>query len=101
MLCEAKRVFDQVVVEGGLEEHEQRAAEEQLGVCEGSDWFWWFADYNPEEAVDSFDALYRRHLANLYRLLKEQVPEQLARPLAHGGGAPELGGTMLRAGGPA
>ena len=100
MLCDAKRVFDQVVVEGGLEEHEQRAAEEQLGVCEGSDWFWWFADYNPEEAVDSFDALYRRHLTNLYRLLEEEVPEALARPLAHGAGAPEHGGTMLRAGGP-
>ncbi len=100
MLCDAKRVFDQVVVEGGLEEQAQRAAEEQLGVCEGSDWFWWFADYNPEEAVDSFDALYRRHLANLYRLLEEEVPEQLASPLAHGGGAPEHGGTMLRAGGP-
>ena len=69
----AASLFDQVVVEGGLEEHEQRAAEEQLGVCEGSDWFWWFADYNPEEAVDSFDALYRRHLTNLYRLLENRV----------------------------
>lgn len=100
MLCDAKRVFDQVVVEGGLGEHEQRAAEEQLGVCEGSDWFWWFADYNPEEAVDSFDVLYRRHLANLYRLLKQEVPAQLAHPLAHGAGVPEHGGTMLRAGRP-
>ncbi len=100
LLCDAKRVFDQVVVEGGLEEHEQRAAEEQLGVCEGSDWFWWFADYNPADAVDSFDDLYRRHLANLYRLLHEEVPAQLARPLAHGAGAPEHGGSMLRAGGP-
>lgn len=99
MLCDAKRVFDQVVVEGGLEDQEQSAAEEQLGVCEGSDWFWWFADYNPEEAVDSFDALYRRHLTNLYRLLEEEVPAQLAQPLAHGSGAPEHGGTMLRAGG--
>jgi alpha-amylase/alpha-mannosidase (GH57 family) len=100
MLCDAKRVFDQVVVEGGLEEHEQRAAEDQLGVCEASDWSWWFADYNPEEAVDSFDGLYRRHLANLYRLLGEEVPAQLMQPLARGGGSAELGGTMLRAGGP-
>jgi hypothetical protein len=19
----------------------------QLAICEGSDWFWWFGDYNP------------------------------------------------------
>ena len=46
------------------------------------------------------EALERRHLANLYRLLDEEVPAQLASPLAHGAGAPEHGGAMLRAGGP-
>jgi alpha-amylase/alpha-mannosidase (GH57 family) len=97
MLCDAKQMFDQVVVEGGIDDAAQLAAERQLGVCEGSDWFWWFADYNPADAVDSFDELYRRHLLNLYRLLGEQAPDYLGRPFAHGGGAPELGGAMLRA----
>jgi alpha-amylase/alpha-mannosidase (GH57 family) len=97
MLCEAKQVFDQVVVEGGLDEAGQLAAEEQLGVCEGSDWFWWFADYNPQEAVGRFDALYRRHLLNLYRMLGEPAPASLEQQIAWGSGAPPLGGAMLPA----
>jgi len=100
LLCEAKRVFDQVVVEGGLDEAGQRAAELQLGACEASDWFWWLADYNPEDTVGGFDELYRRHLANLYRLLGEHVPAHLHGPIAHGGGSPPLGGAMLPAAGP-
>jgi len=96
LLCEAKSAFDRVVVEGTLDEQAQRAAERQLGICEGSDWCWWFGDENPAEVVASFDALYRRHLANLYRLLGEEPPESLAQPIAHGGGAPEHGGAMKR-----
>jgi alpha-amylase/alpha-mannosidase (GH57 family) len=96
MLCEAKRAFNRVVVEGALSEEEERAAERQLGICEGSDWCWWFGDENPAESVASFDTLYRRHLNNLYRLLREEPPVYLSQPLAHGQGAPELGGVMKR-----
>jgi alpha-amylase/alpha-mannosidase (GH57 family) len=96
MLCEAKRIYDQVVVEGALSEEQQRAAERQLGICEGSDWFWWFGDDNPAEAVANFDALYRRHLTNLYRFLAEEPPAYLAVPFTHGHGSPELGGVMKR-----
>lgn len=96
LLCAAKRAFDRVVVEGSLSEAQQLAAERQLGICEGSDWCWWFGDDNPADTVASFDALYRGHLANLYRMLGEEVPEELGRPFAHGHGAPELGGVMKR-----
>jgi hypothetical protein len=96
MLCEAKRAFDRVVVEGSLTEEQQLAAERQLGVCEGSDWCWWFGDDNPIESVEAFDRLYRRHLGNLYRLLEEEPPASLAEPIAHGGGTPEAGGVMKR-----
>jgi alpha-amylase/alpha-mannosidase (GH57 family) len=96
LLSEAKRAFDRGVVEGALSEEEQLAAERQLGVCEGSDWCWWFGDDNPAESVRSFDALYRRHLTNLYRILEEETPASLAEPIAHGGGAPDLGGVMKR-----
>jgi alpha-amylase/alpha-mannosidase (GH57 family) len=96
LLCNAKRAFDRIVVEGALTEHEQLAAERQLGICEGSDWCWWFGDDNPSESVQSFDALYRRHLTNLYRLLEEEVPEELSQPISIGGGAAELGGVMKR-----
>jgi alpha-amylase/alpha-mannosidase (GH57 family) len=96
LLSEAKRAFDRGVVEGALSDAEQLAAERQLGVCEGSDWCWWFGDDNPAESVRSFDALYRRHLTNLYRILEEEVPANLAEPIAQGGGAAELGGVMKR-----
>jgi alpha-amylase/alpha-mannosidase (GH57 family) len=96
ILCEAKRAFDRVVVEGSLSDEEQLAAERQLGICEGSDWCWWFSDDNPAESVQAFDALYRRHLANLYRILEEAAPATLAEPIAQGGGKPEAGGVMKR-----
>ena len=72
------------------------AAERQLALCESSDWFWWFGDYNPEDAVSSFDQLYRRQLQTLYRLLKLEPPAALLRPIAVGRGNPEGGGAMRR-----
>ena len=87
LLCEAKAVFDQVVVEGGLDEATQRAAEEQLGVCEGSDWFWSVDEDDPGAAEGRFDPIYRRHLQNLYRILGEAPPAGLATPPAYTAGS--------------
>lgn len=98
LLCEAKQAFDEVASEGALTSAEFLAAQRQLGVCEGSDWAWWFADFNAAEVVADFDGLYRRHLTNLYRLLKRMPPSHLSTPFAFGGGGtPEQGGTMRRA----
>ena len=97
LLCAAKQAYDLVAASGRLDADAQGAAEAQLAVCEGSDWFWWFGDYNPREAVESFDALFRTNLAHLYRLLQLPEPPQLALPLSRGGGGAELGGTMRRA----
>ena len=99
LLCEAKHSFDRCVVEGALGLEQQARAEQQLAACEGSDWAWWFTEDNPGQAVASFDALYRRQLGNLYRMLGEAVPESLAATIVHGRGAPEVGGTMRRADG--
>jgi alpha-amylase/alpha-mannosidase (GH57 family) len=87
LLCDAKQKYDLVMASGLLKPDEQAAAERQLGDCEGSDWFWWFGDYNPSESVKSFDLLYRRNLTNLYRLLKLPVPEILSQSISKGGGA--------------
>jgi len=40
------------------------AAEAQPSFCESSDWFWWFGDYNPSQAVISFDQIFRRNWPN-------------------------------------
>ncbi len=98
LLCVAKQSYDLIVAGGHLNEAELRAAEKQLASCESSDWFWWFGDYNPSHAVESFDRLYRHNLMRLYQLLKLPVPAALNNPISHGGGSsePEAGGAMRR-----
>jgi alpha-amylase/alpha-mannosidase (GH57 family) len=85
-----------VMAAGRLSQKEKKAAEKQLSSCESSDWFWWFGDYNPSDAVGSFDRLYRHNLMQLYTLLKLPVPENLNHPISQGGGVAEGGGTMRR-----
>ncbi len=92
LLVEAKRAFDAAAPR--LAPERRAAAERQLAVCEGSDWFWWFGDYNPAETVSDFERLYRLHLANLYQLLGAEPPEQLSHIFAYGHGAPARGGSM-------
>ena len=96
LLCKVKKQYDVVMAGGKLNETEKTACERQLAICEGSDWFWWFGDYNPSDSVESFDRLYRLNLSNLYRLLKLDVPDTLSIPISHGGGEPAAGGTMRR-----
>ncbi|PKO24302.1 MAG: glycoside hydrolase, partial [Betaproteobacteria bacterium HGW-Betaproteobacteria-8] len=96
LLCDAKKVYDKVMQSGQLSCEEQAACERQLSICEGSDWFWWFGDYNSAVSVDSFDRLYRRNLGNLYHLLKQPAPSILNKPISVGSGDPDMGGTMRR-----
>jgi len=99
MLCEAKVAYDQHAPK--LKPADRELASLQLAQCEGSDWFWWFGDYNPADSVRDFDYLYRRHLSNLYQLLKQPVPDNLKQPFSRGGGAPAAGGVMRRGHAPA
>ncbi len=99
LLCEAKRSYDIVMASGRLNDEEMRLATEQLADCEGSDWFWWFGDYNSAQSVASFDNLFRHNLANLYRLLKLVPPHQLQQVISVGSGDPSMGGTMRRSDG--
>lgn len=94
MLGDAKKTYDQVIVEKRLSDKQIQAAELQLAVCEGSDWFWWFGDYNPGEAVSNFEKQFRLNLANLYKLLGEEPPAYLALSFTQGSGDPAMGGAM-------
>jgi alpha-amylase/alpha-mannosidase (GH57 family) len=100
LLCAAKQSFDLVKASGRLDAERLAVAEQQLADGEGSDWFWWFGDYNPSVSVASFDRLYRAKLANLYRLIGLPVPAALSEPISQGRGDPEGGGSMRRASGP-
>ncbi len=96
MLGDAKRAYDRVIAEDRLNEEQKELASIQLAICEGSDWFWWFGDYNPSSTVSEFDHLYRLQLANLYQFLGEEPPEYLSHSFASGSGDPQLGGVMRR-----
>ncbi|MGZ8186277.1 MAG: glycoside hydrolase [Methylobacter sp.] len=94
MLGDAKGAFDKAVASHRLTDKQVQEAEFQLAVCEGSDWFWWFGDYNPGEAVSNFEKQFRLNLVNLYRLLGEEPPAYLAMSFTQGSGAPAMGGAM-------
>jgi len=94
MLGEVKHCFDKVVASGRLSKKKLQIAENQLAICEGSDWFWWFGDYNPGEAVSNFEKQFRLNLSNLYQLLGEEVPAYLSLTFTQGSGDPAMGGAM-------
>jgi alpha-amylase/alpha-mannosidase (GH57 family) len=97
LLCAAKQSYDLVMGSGRLSASEADAAALQLAACEGSDWYWWFGDYNPPDVVETFDEIFRANLDQLYRLLKLTPPAVLAERVSRGGGSPESGGAMRRA----
>jgi len=96
LLCDAKEKFDQAIAEGRLDSQRRALAEKQLAICEASDWFWWFGDYNPAESVSDFDRLYRVHLRNLYEIMGCKPPDSLQEVISVGSGKPDSGGTMRR-----
>jgi alpha-amylase/alpha-mannosidase (GH57 family) len=56
-------------------------AYEELLVAEGSDWMWWFGNDFTSDDDAVFDALFRRHIGNVYRLLGLPEPEGLEMPI--------------------
>ncbi len=96
LLAAAKRDFDGVAAAGRLDADTLEQAARQLAVCEGSDWFWWFGDYNPAGSVSDFEQLFRAQLRSLYRLIGMDAPVALDVPLSQGRGQTENAGTMRR-----
>lgn len=95
-LVAAKEAYDSVVLSGKLNPEQLKQATRQLAVCEGSDWFWWFGDYNPSGSVSDFEQLFRTQLRELYRMLGVAPPALLDVPLSSGGDWAENAGTMRR-----
>ena len=96
LLIAAKHVYDRTIDKKRFNKVEKARLERQLAICEGSDWFWWFGDYNSADSVSDFDRLYREQLKNLYQMLGETTPAELDRPISRGGGDAENSGTMRR-----
>jgi alpha-amylase/alpha-mannosidase (GH57 family) len=84
LLVEAKHCFDHAMSGSRLNDLQKEQATRQLAICEGSDWFWWFGEYNAAESVQDFDRLYRRQLRMLYQLLGLLPPSSLDIPISRG-----------------
>jgi alpha-amylase/alpha-mannosidase (GH57 family) len=63
-------------------------AYESILAAEGSDWTWWFGPEHASSNDAEFDALFRKHLTEVYAALGEQAPDALAHPIKR---APERG----------
>jgi alpha-amylase/alpha-mannosidase (GH57 family) len=61
---------------------------ESVLAAEGSDWCWWYGPEHGSQNDADFDALYRKHLSEIYRVLGEPAPDVLAHPIKR---APERG----------
>ncbi len=95
LLCAAKTAYDAALASGRLDAATQERAALQMAICEGSDWFWWFGDYNPAAAVSDFEQLFRLHVCNLYDVIGAPIPDALQHVISAGSGDPARGGVML------
>ncbi len=77
-LLAAREAFDTAQ---GVTEEKLTLAFEELLIAEGSDWCWWYGPEHDSPERPDFDRLYRSHLANVYRALGQNPPENLSRPI--------------------
>jgi hypothetical protein len=61
---------------------------EEIYIAEGSDWFWWFGEDHSSAQDALFDYLFRKHLQNVYFVLGDPPPPELARPISGRGQRP-------------
>lgn len=49
----------------------------ELYICQGSDWFWWYGEPNTSGQDYIFDYIFRERLKNIYKIVGAEVPEFL------------------------
>ena len=57
------------------------AAQRELMIAQGSDWFWWYGEPNNSGQDFVFDYMFREKLKNVYLYSGLQPPEELNSPL--------------------
>jgi len=71
----------QALTEAGITPESHPQAFQSLYAAEGSDWFWWLGSDHAGPQNADFEALFRLHLTNAYRLAGLEPPPSLAHPL--------------------
>ncbi|MFH1744350.1 MAG: hypothetical protein ABIH23_35555, partial [bacterium] len=85
-----------------LDEKRRAEAWEHIYRAEASDWFWWYGDDHPSIHAHVFDRVFRNRLQAVYRILGQDPPNRLLRPIrGKGQAAPALGGRLFRQPNPA
>ncbi|HYK91687.1 MAG TPA: glycoside hydrolase family 57 protein, partial [Acidobacteriota bacterium] len=77
----AARRFLQDNGSGQAENGVYEKAYREMLIAEGSDWFWWYGDDHQSENAAEFDALFRSHVKNVYRLMGTAYPAILDMPI--------------------
>ncbi|MFH1387670.1 MAG: glycoside hydrolase family 57 protein [bacterium] len=67
----------------GLAEEDKKTAWQEIYIAEGSDWYWWYGDDHSSENDAVFDALFRKHLKNVYSLIGRPAPKELSQAIKH------------------
>jgi hypothetical protein len=62
-------------------EQQLAAAYESVLAAEGSDWCWWYGPEYSSANDAEFDALYRKHLTQIYVSQGAEAPDKLAEPI--------------------
>jgi len=87
MLTRAREVYAKALGDVSREGGKQRSpvdlahAFESILAAEGSDWCWWYGPEHGSANDAEFDALYRKHLTEVYAALGEEVPDELTHPI--------------------
>ena len=87
LLWDAREVYARAVEAyekgrpGAPTETALQQARDSLLAAEGSDWCWWFGPEHSTANDAEFDALYRKHLTEIYLALGQVAPEELAKPI--------------------
>ena len=79
-LLEARETVERCRESGSCGPERLQQALRYIYIAEGSDFPWWI-DSMPYNMAAPFEALFRKHLAAVYRSLQTAVPGRLGRPL--------------------
>ncbi|HUZ46726.1 MAG TPA: glycoside hydrolase family 57 protein [Terriglobia bacterium] len=87
LLAEARGFFEWNKDRTTLAAESVRKARHEVWISEGSDWCWWYGPEHSSAHDEEFDLLYRKHLSNIYHMLGDSGPDELAVPIKSRKGA--------------
>ncbi len=74
-----KKDYDKEI--NSINSYTKQLIEKEFMIALGSDWFWWYGDDHFTVQKAEFDALFRKHLINIYNLLNLSIPIEILTPI--------------------